>query len=193
MFDFVAVCNLNAKSRCEIALQPPVRRIRQRRVERWGGPSWRSAKLSLCRSCGSGGKTPSQGDVIEGEIPDASGRPVGKILLEALVLFTWKESSDDSRYSCSLPFLTCLSPWHTGSAGPKPGRHLESVESRERLLDAGFLAPVWRDFTGDHPPRPGRGNVDDAEQGSRHGWQQVSSMTLEECFVRNGLWPRLSP
>ena len=40
----------------------------------------------------------------------------------------------------------------------EPGRHLESaVESRERLLDAGFLAPVWRDFTGDHsspPPLP---------------------------------------
>ena len=74
----------------------------------------------------------------------------------------------------------------------EPGRHLESaVESRERLLDAGFLAPVWRDFTGDHSPRPGRCNLDDAEPGSRHGWQQVSSMTLEECFVRNYLWPRL--
>ena len=67
------------------------------------------------------------------------------------------------------------------------------MESRERLLDAGFRAPMWRDFTGDHLPRPGRGNLDDAEPGSRLGWQQVSSMTLEECYVRNGLWPRLSP
>ena len=31
-----------------------------------------------------GGKTPSQGDVIEAEIPDVSGRAVGKVLLEAL-------------------------------------------------------------------------------------------------------------
>ena len=31
-----------------------------------------------------GGKTPSQGNVIEAEIPDASGRPVEKVLLEAL-------------------------------------------------------------------------------------------------------------
>ena len=64
----------------------------------------------------------------------------------------------------------------------EPGRHLEStVESRERLLDAGFRAPVWRDFTGDHPSPHA---LDDAEPGSRLGWQQVSS---------NGLWPRLSP
>ena len=31
-----------------------------------------------------GGKFPSQGDVIEAEVPDASGRPVEKVLLEAL-------------------------------------------------------------------------------------------------------------
>ena len=32
-------------------------------------------------------------------------------------------------------------------ANREPGRHLESaVESREWLLDAGFLAPVWREF-----------------------------------------------
>ena len=61
MLEFVAVCNLNANSRCENALQPPVRRIRQRRMERWDGPSWRSTEtLPLPQLREGGGKTPSQ-------------------------------------------------------------------------------------------------------------------------------------
>ena len=31
-------------------------------------------------------------------------------------------------------------------------------------------------------PCPGRSQLNDAEPGPRHGWQQVSLMTLEECF-----------
>ena len=48
-----------------------------------------------------GGKTPSQGDVIEAEIPDASGRPVGKVLLEALEVNPTEKSGIFARVVCT--------------------------------------------------------------------------------------------
>ena len=48
-----------------------------------------------------GGKTPSQGDVIEAEIPDASGRPVVKVLLEALEVNPTEKSGIFARVVCT--------------------------------------------------------------------------------------------
>ena len=48
-----------------------------------------------------GGKTPSQGDVIEAEIPDLSGRAVGKVLLEALGVNPTETSGIFARVVCT--------------------------------------------------------------------------------------------
>ena len=47
-----------------------------------------------------GGKTPSQGDVIEAEIPDVSGRAVVKVLLEALEVNPTDTSGIFARVTC---------------------------------------------------------------------------------------------
>ena len=71
-----------------------------------------------------------------------------------------------------------------GEAGSYLG---SAVAARDRLVEAGFQAPVWADLTGNNPARPRGGNFDDVEPGTRPGWQQVSSMLLEERFVSDSL------
>ena len=67
------------------------------------------------------------------------------------------------------------------------------MAARDRLVEAGFQAPVWADLTVNNPARPRGGNFDDVEPGTRPGWQQESSLLLEERFVSDSLWPRLTP
>ena len=82
----------------------------------------------------------------------------------------------------------------TALSNGEAGSYLGSaVAARDRLVEAGFQAPVWADLTGNKSARPRGGNFDDVEPGTRPGWQQVSSMLLEERFVSNSLWPRLTP
>ena len=47
------------------------------------------------------GNAPSQGDVIEAEIPDASGRAVGKVMLEALEVSPAEKSGIFARVACT--------------------------------------------------------------------------------------------
>ena len=47
------------------------------------------------------GNAPSQGDVIEAEIPDASGRAVGKVMLEALDVSPAEKSGIFARVACT--------------------------------------------------------------------------------------------
>ena len=101
MCHFVADSELNAKPTCESALQPPVRRSHRRRMERRGDPSWWRANLPLSQLREGRGNAPSQGDVIEAEIPDASGRAVGKVMLEALEVSPAQKSGIFARVACT--------------------------------------------------------------------------------------------
>ena len=61
------------------------------------------------------------------------------------------------------------------------------------MLEAAFLAQVWGDLTVNPPRQKTRGNFDEVDPGTRPGWQQESSLMLEERFVCDSLWPRLTP
>ena len=63
------------------------------------------------------------------------------------------------------------------------GRIMPWISSGGARSFGGGWVPVWADLT----------NFDDVEPGTRPGWQQVSSMLLEERFVSDSLWPRLTP
>ena len=76
----------------------------------------------------------------------------------------------------------------TALSNGEAGSYLGSaVAARDQLVEAGFQAPVWADLTVNNPARPRGGNFDDVEP-ARPGWQQESSLLLEER-----LWPRLTP
>ena len=60
----------------------------------------------------------------------------------------------------------------------EPSRHLDSgTLTQQWNPESGcwMLVPahLFGEILGDHPPRPGRGNFDNVEPRSRHGWQQV--------------------
>ena len=82
----------------------------------------------------------------------------------------------------------------TALSNGEGGSYLGSaVAARDRLVEAGFQAPVWADLTVNNLARPRGGNFDDVEPGTRPGWQQQSPLLLEERFVSDSLWPRLTP
>ena len=88
------------------------------------------------------GNAPSQGDVIEAEIPDASGRAVGKVMLETLEVSP-SENQEFSRewlaQSWTKPFRSLVwgrsgrSSWFTSARL----RNLEGAKRREPLFIVG--------------------------------------------------------
>ena len=94
------------------------------------------------------GNAPSQGDVIEAEIPDASGRAVGKVMLEALEVSPAEKSRIFARVACTgvvdMELADCAvqvlgggrsgrSSWFTSARL----RNLEGAKRREPLFIVG--------------------------------------------------------